>query len=125
MVMPLAGFAVTAALGAATGVANAAIDRLAGTKAQEQRADPKVRETANAFEEMFLEQMFNRVFEAAGDEGMMGEAGPGADVYRSMLVKEYSGLVAKSGGVGLSDQIYTELLRMQEGQNQEGQNNVG
>ncbi|HSP26159.1 MAG TPA: rod-binding protein, partial [Saliniramus sp.] len=52
-------------------------------------------------------------------------AGPGADVYRSMLVKEYSGLVAKSGGVGLSDQIYTELLRMQEGQNEGGRNNVG
>jgi len=119
MVMPLAGFAVTAALGASAGAANAAIDRLAGTKAP-SRTDQKLKETANAFEEMFLEQMFNRVFEAGGEEGMFAEAGPGADVYRSMLVKEYSGLVAKSGGVGLSDQIYTELLRMQEGQNDVG-----
>lgn len=120
MVMPLAGFAVTAALGASAGAANAAIDRLAGTKAPPNKADQELRETANAFEEMFLEQMFNRVFEAGGEEGMFAEAGPGADVYRSMLVKEYSGLVAKSGGVGLSDQIYTELLRMQEGGNDVG-----
>lgn len=120
MVMPLAGFAVTAALGATAGAANAAIDRLAGAKAPENRTEQKLRETANAFEEMFLEQMFNRVFTAGGDEGMFAEAGPGADVYRSMLVKEYSGLVAKSGGVGLSDQIFTELLRMQEGQDNVG-----
>ena len=115
MAMPLAGFAVTAALGASAGAAGAAIERVAGTKAPRDAADQKLRETARAFEEMFLEQMFNRVFEAGGDEGMFAEAGPGADVYRSMLVKEYSSLVAKSGGVGLSNSIYTELLRMQEG----------
>ncbi len=116
MVMPLAGFAVTAALGAATGAAGAAIDRLAGSSASDQR----LRETAREFESMFLEQMFERVFAAGGDEGMFAEAGPGAEVYRSMLVKEYSGMVAKSGGVGLSDQIYAELLKLQEGRDNVG-----
>jgi peptidoglycan hydrolase FlgJ len=116
MIAPLSGFAVTAALGAVNAKADAVLDGAAGAKGAERAPDARLREQANAFEEMFLEQMLNRVFEAGGDEGMFAEAGPGADVYRSMLVKEYSGLVARSGGVGLSDQIYAELLRMQEGQ---------
>lgn len=74
-----------------------------------------LRAQADDFETMFLEQMFNQVFAANGDEGTFGEAGPGSDVYRSMLVSEYAGMVSKSGGVGLSDQIYSELLKMQEG----------
>jgi peptidoglycan hydrolase FlgJ len=120
MIAPLAGFAVTAALGVANAAADAVIDRASGAKGEagQSRAgtnEARLRETANAFEEMFLEQMLNRVFSEGGDEGMFAEAGPGADVYRSMLVKEYAGLVAKSGGVGISNQIYTELLRMQEG----------
>ena len=46
---------------------------------------------------------------------MLAEAGPGAEAYRSMMVSEYAKLVTKSGGIGLSDQIYRELLKMQEG----------
>ncbi|MCC5976936.1 MAG: rod-binding protein [Salinarimonas sp.] len=74
-----------------------------------------LRAQADDFETMFLEQMFGHVFAAGGDEGTFGEAGPGSEVYRSMLVSEYAGMVAKGGGVGLSDQIYAELLKMQEG----------
>jgi peptidoglycan hydrolase FlgJ len=120
MVAPLSGFAVTAALGAVNAGADAVLDRTGGAKGAGRTPDPRLREQANAFEEMFLEQMLNRVFEAGGDEGMFAEAGPGADIYRSMLVKEYSGLVAKSGGIGVSNQIYTELLRLQEGQDHVG-----
>lgn len=74
-----------------------------------------LRAQADDFETMFLEQMFGQVFSANGNEGTFGEAGPGADVYRSMLVSEYAGMVSNSGGIGLSDQIYSELLKMQEG----------
>lgn len=83
------------------------------------RIDPARRENLRAqaddFETMFLEQMLNRVFAAGGEEGMLAEAGPGAEAYRSMMVSEYAKLVTKSGGIGLSDQIYRELLKMQEG----------
>jgi flagellar protein FlgJ len=74
-----------------------------------------LRAQADDFEKMFLEQMLGQVFAASEDEGTFGEAGPGADVYRSMLVTEYAGMMAKGGGIGLSDQIYSELLKMQEG----------
>lgn len=74
-----------------------------------------LRAQADDFEAMFLEQMLGQVFAASGDEGTFGEAGPGSDVYRSMLVTEYAGMMARGGGIGLSDQIYSELLKMQEG----------
>jgi Rod binding domain-containing protein len=34
-----------------------------------------------------------------------------------MLVKEYAGSIAKSGGVGIADQIYREIIKLQEGGN--------
>lgn len=78
-------------------------------------AASKARETARDFEAMVLEEMLGRVFETVGDEGFFGEAGPGAGIYRSMLVKEYSGMITKSGGIGLADQVYAEILKLQEG----------
>jgi flagellar P-ring protein precursor FlgI len=66
------------------------------------------------FETMFLEQTLERVFASSGTEGPLGDNGTGGAVYRSMLVKEYAGGIAKSGGVGIASQIYRELLKLQE-----------
>jgi len=77
--------------------------------------EAKARQTAQDFETMFLEQMLDRMVSGAGDEGPLGENGTGGGVYRSMLVKEYAGSIAKSGGIGLTNQIYAEILKMQEG----------
>ncbi|WP_204276779.1 rod-binding protein, partial [Klebsiella aerogenes] len=66
------------------------------------------------FEKMFLEQSFDRIAKSEGTEGPLGENGTGGDVWRSMLTKEYASEVVKSGGVGISDQIYKQMLQMQE-----------
>ncbi|WP_349370852.1 rod-binding protein [Salinarimonas sp.] len=77
-------------------------------------AAARARETANDFEAMMLEEMLGRVFESVGDTGFFGEAGPGAGMYRSMLVKEYAGMISERGGIGLADQVYAEILKLQE-----------
>jgi Rod binding domain-containing protein len=125
MVAPLASFAVSAAMGLAKGV----IDQV-GSSGQPKSLDaktldaktldsklldPKAKKAADDFETMFLEQMVDRLFSTAGEGGPLGEAGPGAGVYKSMLAKEYAGMIAKSGGVGLSDHVYGEILKLQEG----------
>ena len=74
----------------------------------------KALKTAQDFEAMFLEQTLDRVFSSSGTEGPLGDNGTGGAVYRSMLVKEYAGTLAKSGGVGIGDGVYREMLRMQE-----------
>src|SRR5215207_7369191 len=72
------------------------------------------KKTAQEFETMFLEQTLERVFASSGTEGPLGDNGTGGAVYRSMLVKEYAGGIAKAGGVGIASQIYRELLKLQE-----------
>ena len=41
-----------------------------------------------------------------------GQAG---DMYRSMLNEEYGRAIAKSGGIGVADQVMQQILKMQEG----------
>lgn len=82
--------------------------------ARTPRGAERARETAEQFEKMVLEDMLGRVFESAGEGGFFGEAGPGSSIYRSMLVKEYAGKIAQSGGIGLADQVYAEILKLQE-----------
>ena len=110
MPLPLAPFVVSAA----AGLARSAIGALAaGQKAQ--AVDPKAKKTADDFERMFLEQSLERMFSSAGDEGPLGENGTGGPIYRSMLVNEYAGNIVRSGGVGISAQVYGEIMRLQEG----------
>ena len=102
---PLAPLPATAALAAPRPVQAQAADPQAAQRA-------KAMKTAQDFEAMFLEQTLERIA-AGGEDGPLGESGTGG-VYRSMLVKEYAGQIAKSGGVGIATQVYREILRMQE-----------
>ena len=78
-------------------------------------AEAKARKTAEDYESMFLEQSLGNMFATTGGEGPLGDSGTGSEVYRSMLVKEYAGTIARSGGVGIADQIYREIIKLQEG----------
>lgn len=117
MVAAAANLAIKGALGLAGAIA---ADR-PGPKAGLPGAHERARKTADEFETMFLEQMLDRLVESAGAEGPLGENGTGGGVYRSMLVKEYAGAIGKSGGVGLSDPIFAEILKLQEGGSHVGQ----
>ncbi len=110
MAAPLATVAVTAAGKLAKGVAGLVGNAV---EASAQR-EAKARKTAQDFESMFLEQTLDRLFASGGPEGPLGDNGMGGEVYRSMLVKEYAGNIARSGGVGIADQVYREILKMQE-----------
>ena len=112
MAAPLANLA----LGAAGKLAAGAAGQLAKTLQPSGQNEAKARKTAQDFESMFLEQTLDRLFASGGPEGPLGDNGMGGEVYRSMLVKEYAGSIAKSGGVGIADQVYREILKMQESQ---------
>ena len=110
MPAPLAALALGAASKLAAGTAGQLAKALQPSGQNEARA----RKTAQDFESMFLEQTLDRLFASGGPEGPLGDNGMGGEVYRSMLVKEYAGNLAKSGGVGIADQVYREILKMQE-----------
>ena len=76
--------------------------------------DPKaVKKTADDFETVFLEQMFNHMFSTIAVDKTTG-GGQGEETVRSMLVNAYAKNVSKAGGVGLSSHIARDILKIQE-----------
>lgn len=112
MVAPLALLGLSVAGDIVSGLIGGATS---GQKAAAPDKNAKLHKTADDFESMFLEQAFDRITQNTGQDGPLGEGGTGGSVYRSMLMKEYAGQVTKSGGVGIADQVYRQMLQLQEG----------
>ncbi|MEO1020242.1 MAG: rod-binding protein [Pseudomonadota bacterium] len=71
-----------------------------------------VRAAAEKFERVFLSQMLTTI--TAGLESSEGHSLGSDDPYASMLREQYADLIAKSGGIGISDAVMRQLLRAQE-----------
>ncbi|WP_342149630.1 rod-binding protein [Methylorubrum sp. SB2] len=115
--LPLATFAASAAAGVGKNLLQSLSKTDTNTMDTAQasaQASAKARKTANEFEKMFLEDSLERMNQSEGTEGPLGENGHGGGVWRSMLTKEYANAIVKSGGVGISNQVYSEMMRMQE-----------
>ena len=121
---PLAASLISSAGSALAGAASSSLQRtldaVGGTDAAgksaagKPAANARAKKTAQDFEQMFLEQTMDRVNGSEGSEGPLGENGTGGGIYRSMMNKEYAGAIVRSGGVGISDQVYKQMLAMQE-----------
>jgi peptidoglycan hydrolase FlgJ len=73
--------------------------------------------TAQNFESVFLNSMMMPMFGGLEGDGPMGDGnGEGSDAWRGMLIDEYAKGFAGAGGIGLSQDIYRELIKLQEGQ---------
>lgn len=118
MVAPLAMMGLSAAADILGGVVDAVTSSAKGGGTPSATAGrDKIRKTAQDFESVFLEQTFDRLVSGSEGDGPLGSSGTGGGVYRSMLVKEYAGEVVKSGGVGIADAVYKQMLKLQEGAN--------
>jgi peptidoglycan hydrolase FlgJ len=70
--------------------------------------------TAQEFEGVFISQMLSQMFDGVGtDNGFFG-GGVGEDMFRSMMVNEYGKQLSAQGGVGLSQSVLKEMMKMQE-----------
>jgi Rod binding domain-containing protein len=68
---------------------------------------------AQDFEAFFLQQTFESMFQGVGAGSLFG-GGKGEQIYRSLLLQEYSKVAAQHGGVGVADAVQREILRHQE-----------
>jgi len=73
-----------------------------------------LRQTAEDFESVFLSQMLQPMFETVPTDSFMG-GGNAETIYRGMMVEEMGKAITKSGGIGIADTVYRELLKLQEG----------
>ena len=72
----------------------------------------KAKATAQDFEAVFLNSMFSQMTSGLKGEGPFGNT-PGTGVWRSMLTEQYSKSFAKAGGVGISKDVFRELILQQ------------
>lgn len=64
------------------------------------------------FEQMFLSQMLQPMFEGIG-EGPFG-GGYGEKMFKSMQLDEYAKALTNAGGIGIASAVTREMLRLQE-----------
>ena len=100
-------------LGQIANTARAGQARRAAAQLQAPMTEDAVRRAAEEFEAVFISQMMAPMFEGLETDELFG-GGPGEDIYRSVLVEEYGKSIARAGGIGLSDAIQREILRLQE-----------
>ncbi len=73
----------------------------------------QARKVAEDFEAVFLGQMLQPMFrniEAAEPFG----GSPSEKMWRTMQVEEYGKVLAKSGGIGIADSVFREIIKTQE-----------
>ena len=70
-------------------------------------------QAATDFEAQVLSILNQSMFAGIETDGYFG-GGHGEEMFRSMLVEEYSSEMVKTGGLGLTDTIYRQILEMQE-----------
>ncbi|MFC3051233.1 rod-binding protein [Kordiimonas pumila] len=73
-----------------------------------------LREAAEDFEAVFIAQMMKPMFDTINREGGSMSGGSAEEIYQSMMVEEVGKSIAKSGGIGIADNVYRELLKLQE-----------
>ena len=76
--------------------------------------DPRAWEAAKEFESQFVSTLFQSMFQGLEDQENPFGGGPGETMFRSLLVDQYSKQITASGGIGLADDVYREMLKMQE-----------
>lgn len=69
----------------------------------------KLREACEGFEAMFLDIMFKEMRNTVPENTLFGES-QGEKIWHSMLDTEMMQNVAKSGGVGIADMMYDNLI---------------
>jgi Rod binding domain-containing protein len=79
----------------------------------ESRLHRQARDKAEEFETVFLTMFIEQMYAGIETDGPFG-GGSAEETYRSMLSQEYGKSIARSGGVGITDAVYREILKAQE-----------
>jgi Rod binding domain-containing protein len=71
----------------------------------------RIEKTAHSFEASFLSVMLGEMFQGVSAGSFGG--GEGEEAFKSLLTDSMAKAVANRGGIGLSNRIAQEMLRMQ------------
>jgi peptidoglycan hydrolase FlgJ len=71
----------------------------------------KIKATAKDFEASFLQVMLSQMFSGVGESEFAG--GQGGTMFKSFLLDSFSKQMARAGGVGISQAVEREMLKLQ------------
>lgn len=74
----------------------------------------KTRKSAQDFEAMAVAQLLQPMFQTVDTSHGLFGGGKGEEMWKPMMVSEMGKVLAKSGGIGIADAVFKEMLRMQE-----------
>jgi flagellar protein FlgJ len=72
----------------------------------------QIHKTAQAFESQFLSQMLGTMFEGVSTSQPFG-GGEGEQAFKSFLMDAFAKQMTKAGGVGITNAVQREMLKMQ------------
>ena len=75
--------------------------------------NPAARKTAEEFEAVFINELLSHMDQGQSTEGAF-TGGESEGIYRSLFDDAVAKQLAKRGGIGIADNIYREILKMQE-----------
>jgi len=90
-----------------------AVNAANGVNASAKANQAKAQKAAEEFEAFFLSQVLNSMASGIETDPTFG-GGESEKVFRSMLNDEYAKSMSRSGGVGIADSVYREILALQE-----------
>tara|TARA_B100001939_G_scaffold201813_1_gene173413 strand:- start:9724 stop:10074 length:351 start_codon:yes stop_codon:yes gene_type:complete len=76
-------------------------------------AQKAARDAANEFEAIFLAEILKNMSMGLQTDGPFG-GGHSEGIYRGLLNEQMANTISRSGGIGLSDAVYREILKTQE-----------
>lgn len=89
-----------------------------------EKESKRLREACEGFEAMFLDIMFKEMRNTVPENTLFGES-QGEKIWHSMLDTELMQNVAKSGGVGIADMMYDNLIDQVAAQAMNAKGKVG
>lgn len=72
-----------------------------------------VGKAAEEFEAVFMSQMLGQMWQGVEADETFG-GGEAENTWRGMMIEEYGKQIARSGGVGIADDVKAAMIRMQE-----------
>ena len=76
-------------------------------------SNEQIDKAAKDFESVFISQMLDKMYGDTEGDDAFGDS-DSSDIYRSMMVDQYTKQIVNSGGIGIANQVKKELLKLQE-----------
>ena len=109
----MANFTDSSALLSSSGNTANAIAGLSSMSRVKSMNMDQINAVSKDFESMFVSQMVGQMFgDSQGTEAYGNN--DTSEVYKTMMVDEYSKQITRAGGIGIADYVKQELLKLQE-----------